>query len=376
MNKKNRLGNSPAIKVFTALAALLALIYLFSVFTTANLSNAINEKAAAFEAANKPVELELLSIVDSSCPECVDLSPLTEQLKQTKFVKLTREKTLDFSSPEAKGLINRLNIRKSPAIVLLGDVNDKKLSGLWNDSWKLGGENQGGGWAYFKSAPAPYTDTETGRVKGLVSSTTIIDSSCEKCFSIEQVNGFFERNGVKFSEKKTIKAGSDEALRLIGANGIKTVPALVVSADVLEYPFAEKFFQQMGIKESNGYFAIHSVFPPYKEIETGEVRGLVDVIYLKDNSCGECFEATQQGNLLSQLGIIINSEETLDVSSERGKGLVEKYGIKKVPAMIISPGISLYAGLGNAWSQVGSVEEDGWYVFQKPEIIGTYKGLA
>ena len=79
--------------------------------------------------------------------------------------------------------------------------------------------------------------------------------------------------------------------------------------------------------------------------------------------------------ILNGFGISINNEKTYDINSNEGKSLISKYNIKKVPIIILSPEAKNYDAFVNAWKQVGSAEDDGWYVMRKPEVIGEIREI-
>ena len=75
----------------------------------------------------------------------------------------------------------------------------------------------------------------------------------------------------------------------------------------------------------------------------------------------------------------MNKENKVDISSAEGKALVEKYAIKKVPTVVISGDLREYEGFDTVWGQVGSIEEDGTYVFRQLEVLSqniVYKDLT
>ena len=72
----------------------------------------------------------------------------------------------------------------------------------------------------------------------------------------------------------------------------------------------------------------------------------------------------------------MNSEKTVDIASDEGKALIKKYSIKSVPTIILSKDADAYPALKQIWQQVGSVEEDGNYVFREVTQMGSYKDLT
>jgi plastocyanin len=74
--------------------------------------------------------------------------------------------------------------------------------------------------------------------------------------------------------------------------------------------------------------------------------------------------------ILENFGLVLDSEETMDISSAEGQAMVDKYEIPRVPTILISPEGSEYSAFVSAWEQVGSIEDDGWFVMRNPEILG------
>ncbi|MDO8618388.1 MAG: hypothetical protein Q7R49_00420, partial [Candidatus Daviesbacteria bacterium] len=72
------------------------------------------------------------------------------------------------------------------------------------------------------------------------------------------------------------------------------------------------------------------------------------------------------------------SQRSVDISSVEGKSLLARYGITKVPTILISPEADQYANLKNVWKNVGTVETDGWYVFREMQQLrgAVYKDLT
>jgi len=107
------------------------------------------------------------------------------------------------------------------------------------------------------------------------------------------------------------------------------------------------------------------------------VAGLVELTLLNDSSCTKCYDVNVHKTILNRFGITLAAEKTLDVSDDEGKALIEKYGITLVPTMIISQDASAYPLFTPVWATVGSVEDDGVYVFRKPDVMKVpYKDLS
>jgi len=118
--------------------------------------------------------------------------------------------------------------------------------------------------------------------------------------------------------------------------------------------------------------------PPFVDTSTGKVVGLVEVTYLTDKSCAECYDVVRaQRSILQQFGLAIGKENVLDRADKVGRSLIDRYSIVGLPTIVLSEEAQSYDILTEAWKQVGTVEEDGVYVFRKVEALGQpYRDLT
>ncbi len=112
------------------------------------------------------------------------------------------------------------------------------------------------------------------------------------------------------------------------------------------------------------------------DITEKKVKGLVTLTLLDDKSCTECYNVSLHKLVLDRFNMYIEDERMVDITDSEGKYLINKYSITQVPTIILSGEVSEYTALTNIWDQVGTVEEDGSYVFRKLEVMGTYKDLT
>jgi hypothetical protein len=68
--------------------------------------------------------------------------------------------------------------------------------------------------------------------------------------------------------------------------------------------------------------------------------------------------------LNSTFGLYITNKSTYNITSVQGKAFVQKYNITAVPTVLLSPGAADYVNLASDWTQMGTVEKDGWFVFR------------
>jgi thiol-disulfide isomerase/thioredoxin len=359
--------------IFLALAIIVSAVNISLISTR---SEKVQEAIRLAEQQNQPAKLELIKITASSCPDCFDIDSIINNLK-TSNVNITSEKTLEFSSAEAKQLVSQYKIEKLPTVIVLGEVNKSTVTQLWNQNWQIEMKDGTQVSAVYSAVNPPYLVAESGTIKGLVNLTHIVDQSCSECADLGQVINFFKQQGVKFSSEKTVDYSSSDGKELISIFGVREVPAVIISKDILDYTSIAQVWAQLNATEKQGFYALHTTVPPYRDLATDKIKGLVSVIYLNDSTCTTCYNVQVNKLILERnFGVVIENETTIDVSSDSGKALLKQYNVTMVPIMLASPDAGVYATFVQVWPQVGSVEKDGWFVMRKPEVLGSYKNLA
>ncbi|MEF9475848.1 MAG: cupredoxin domain-containing protein [Candidatus Mariimomonas ferrooxydans] len=337
----------------------------------------IEEAIRNYEIENEPepAKLQVIKISASSCAECFNIDPVLEALRNNDNINITSEETLELSSTEAMQLIERYGIEKLSTVLVLGEINKSEVIGMWNDDWKVVMENDRMLSAFFVGLLPPYYDLKDSSIVGMVSLKHIMDNSCEQCSDLSQVINFFKQNGVKFSDEESMEYTSQQAAEVISEFSIRRVPAIIVSKDILEYPSVAQVWNQLNASEKEGFYAIPSIIPPYRNLETNDIEGLVDITYLTDNSCEDCYNVSIYRQSLVQFGAVIDNEDYVDITSDNGNILMERYNITKVPTIILSPDAGMHRNLVQAWSVMGDIADDGSFVMRNHTAPGKYRDL-
>ncbi len=357
--------------IFIGLAIILSIVN-FSLISAR--SYKVNEAILLAEKENQPAKIELIKITASSCPDCFNVDSVIESLRKSN-VNVTSERSVDFSSQEANQLIEQYKIEKLPTVIVLGEVNESTIVSQWNQDWQVEIKDGREVSVVYSAVTTPYVDIN-GNIKGLVSLTHIIDQACSDCADLSQVISFFEKQNVKFSTKRTIDYTSSDARDLIANLGVQKIPAMIISKDILDYKDISEVWDQLNATEKNGFYALHTIAPPYRDLAKNKIEGLVTVIYLNDSTCTNCYDVQVNKRIIERnLGLVISNGTFVDISSDAGKKLIKQHNITKVPIMLASPEANLYTLFVHVWPQVGTLENDGWYVMRKPEVLGTYKDL-
>src|SRR3989344_2180439 len=367
MEEKKRKLLEKAVPVAIVLAVALLILNNFMLYER---GVKVAEAKIIMEKELRPAELELVKIVSENCDNCFDIEEAIEELK-SQNVNITKEEFFLDNSVEGKELISKYNIKKLPTMIINGEINkSEQLANYFEQK----GEIKEGKFIFTALAP-PYLDPLANEIRGLVNIKHIIDYSCEECVDLTPISSALERQGMFIQDERFIEYNSNEGQQLINQFSIKEVPAVLISEEVDYYPEIKDALLQSGATKKEGFYAVHSTIPPYRNLSQNKIIGLVDVNYLTKNDCPVCYDVSVNRNILLRFGLTLNKENTHDINSPEGKQLVQKYNIKKVPIIILSPDAKYYHSLEQVWTSVGTIENDGWFVMRNPEAIGTYWDL-
>ena len=92
------------------------------------------------------------------------------------------------------------------------------------------------------------------------------------------------------------------------------------------------------------------------------VSSEVSVRILAAPDCTECFDPEQYLPELERLGVTLGNIERLDGSSS--EKVMERYGITRLPALVLSKELGSYPELATSWDRIGTIAKDGSYVLQ------------
>ncbi|MFH0884954.1 MAG: hypothetical protein V1861_04550 [Candidatus Micrarchaeota archaeon] len=216
---------------------------------------------------------------------------------------------------------------------------------------------------------------------GLVNITMIEAPNCDECNAegllLEQtktvlLSSEFLRTGVS----KSIRWDSPEAKALIAKYNITELPSVIVEGDVgRDQVFVSAWKENVGTLEGTGALVTRLGYPPYYNITTMKVVGLVKAIGIKATGCLECGDP---GLFISSLegptiGMVFTEKDIYEENSSEGMALIASYNITKVPTIFLSEeGASAYP----VYSQIkvlGTVE-GGWFVLR--DVVPPYLDLA
>ncbi|MBI4739026.1 hypothetical protein HY772_05710 [Candidatus Woesearchaeota archaeon] len=351
-----------------SLIAVLALIVVYNFVVMQSLNKKVSVDVEKAQEAAKPALISLTAIYPTDCAVCKDLTTAVQQVKKLN-VNVTSSQDFVAGSLDAQALIEKYAIKKLPALLIKGDVDKLAQAGLEKREGAL----------IFADPEPPYYDLEQEEVVGDIIVTIVKDSRCAQCSNLMSLVAQLEKGvGIVITETKQVELSSSTGQQLVQQYGIKQVPALLFSSDASAYPLIVQAWPQVGTVESDGTYVLRQQNPPYMELPSRKIVGLVNVVYLTDKSCTACYDVNNHRQILTGFGMSFAKEETVDVSAARGAGLVKQYTVTKVPTIVISGDVSAYRGFDDIWKRVGSIESDGSYVFRNMEAMrgAVYKDLS
>ncbi len=368
---EERTVNLPWTKIFLVIA--LVATVAGALFATKTLS-ATEKKIAKAKEAARPANIKITKITTPNCSDCFNLDDAVSTLKKQN-VSVGEEKAVVFDSPHGQSLIKQLGIRKVPTYIVTGEVTKKNIEGFT----KSNGEVKDNIFVFTKVTPI-FIATDTKKEMGKVTATILTDPSCSQCLDPKLTIEAYKKAGIKITEQKEVVWNSQEGQNLISQYKITKLPTFILSSDIDLYDNVKSSWSQIGTVEQDKTYVARNLFMPYRDIEKGQIVGLVNLVYLTDAACTDCYnpEQVQKPILTRGFGVGLASERTVDVNSVEGQELVGQYKITKVPTILLSSDADQYAGLKNVWPSVGTIETDGRYIFREMARIGnvTYKDLA
>jgi hypothetical protein len=207
--------------------------------------------------------------------------------------------------------------------------------------------------------------------------TIVTSKKCENnsCFDINLFLQALRQNQIKETGLDTVYIENRSGKKLVEKYKITKVPTVLIAGELDKNAILQKAWPVLG-EVIDKVFVFREVIPPYIEVASGQLKGVVNVVYLTDNSCAKCYDVNIHNFALKNLGITPKESKTLDVSSDEGKALVEKYKIKVAPTILLFGELDEYKNLQQIWPTYGEVTSDNTYIFTKVDEMGTYKDLV
>ncbi len=251
--------------------ALLAILLL--AFNTVFTSSWRKDRIAFQEAINefkRPAEIELIILEADECPDCFDVSFLTESLRSSFSIIPVKEERFVSGSKTGKELIGRYTPARLPAVFITGEVEKlleqvpplNDLGNLYDNVFIV------------ENLPPPYFETDSWQVRGRYTLTYLTDQSCDDCYDTsiyrEILDPFLS---IPFEERYVDRSDS-EGRDIIDNYGIEKVPTIILSGDLEVYEALNEVWKNVGTVEDGGLYLLRTVemMGNYYNLKTGKVE--------------------------------------------------------------------------------------------------------
>ncbi len=207
--------------------------------------------------------------------------------------------------------------------------------------------------------------------KQLVGVVIVEDLSCAKCVNASELLRVAGLENAS-TRLRVVDVSSQEGASLVERYGLRFAPSMIISPEGGRS--VEEKLLMNGFKASDGYYVLDKPPLPYKDLRTGETRGLVDVTYITADC--ECYSLEElDKRVFGTFKAAKGRSESYDYQSRQGKELIERYGLKAVPTAIFTGDLDAYPRLGRAWLiGAGTIERDGAYVFRNTKLMKLWGG--
>lgn len=268
-NKKDRLP----IDLNFNITAVLLIVILFGIISTSVIflitSSNLSVKISASEEADRPADLSITIIKDSSCVSCFDLGLILELLKKEN-INIISDQKVEFDSSEARELIDRYDIKAIPALIVKGEIEkNTAIKNLFSQNGDIDGDT----FVLRKSNP-PYIDIATGELKGQVKLTMITDRNCKECYDVTKHEQILLGFGMFNIDSEVLDIGFEDGKEIISKYNINLLPTIIITGEVEYYPDIKNIWSKVGTIESDGVYVFREgvkQMGTYNDIALGKI---------------------------------------------------------------------------------------------------------
>ncbi len=235
------------IHLFLVFLVVLGGLYVINIFNINKVANLV---------VVKPVSLSFVVITPNKldCGDCFDAQNIISIIKKSHDVKISNTKMVTPSSSTYRELIKKYKIKNLPAIVISGEVLDKRIIGAWKSFASENIKNN-----IVIQNLLPYYDIASKRAKGFVTAVVLEDNTCKDCFSGMDYIKMIKQRSITIKKYKILDISTKEGSSLVKKYKITKIPTIVLSPEVNDYPGFANSWNEVGTMEKDGSFVLREV---------------------------------------------------------------------------------------------------------------------
>ncbi len=192
---------------------------------------------------------------------------------------------------------------------------------------------------------------------------------CEGCYDASEIVNSIKKQNVDVQTERFFDYGSEEAKMLIEKYNIEKLPSVIISGEINNNKVTFNNFKLTG-----NALVLDKTNAPYFDVASNKVRGEVELIEIVDSSCDKCVSLSSIPFSLAEAGVSIKDWKKHEYNSAEGREFVKKFGIKKVPSILISKEINYYDEIREKLIEIGLSDKEGYYLLESS--AAPYKDLA
>ena len=198
-----------------------------------------------------------------------------------------------------------------------------------------------------------------------------VNEDCIECTQVEDYLEVYKKAWVKFEFTNLKKYNTWEYKAHFNEYDITKLPFIVFSEELNNYEtISNSWDNTFGYRNEKMEYIPTDIIPPYFDIKTKQVKWLINIVYIWDQNCNDCYKIEDSILILRKFWLRFKNINKIDKENKEAIKLIQKYNINTFPAIILSKNTKLYKNFSYFWKNMWSIEGDWRYILKKPWKIG------
>ena len=260
---------STNLKIINFFAVVILTSSLIAIFVSAKANSDLDQKIVDIKEQQRPANVSITIIKDSSCQECFDVNNVLANIKKFNL-NIESEESIEYDSNSAQTLIDKYKINKIPSLIIKGEL--EKEQDFNNVLGQIGTIDNST--FVSRQLPPPYTSLDSGELVGKIALTMLTDSSCKDCYDVNNHKKIMTSFGAYIADQKLLDVQTSEGRHLLNKYNIELLPTIILSKDASDYLSLKSVWPNVGtIEEDGSYVSRQGVksMGVYKDMTSNQV---------------------------------------------------------------------------------------------------------